>query len=83
MPVEVARFGVWVEWRCRAARREPDDRTWHHCRAQGKRGSIFWSDTDFFVIDTAYFVSSRLPLRFLYFDLQRKNFINGDARFRG
>jgi type I restriction enzyme S subunit len=50
---------------------------------KGNVGSIFWSDTDFFVIDTAYFVSSRLPLRFLYFDLQRKNFINGDAAVPG
>lgn len=50
---------------------------------KGNVGSIFWADTDFFVIDTAYYVSSMLPLRFLFFDLQGKNFINGDAAVPG
>ena len=50
---------------------------------KGNVGSLFWSETDFFVIDTAYFVTTRLPLRFFYFDLQCKNFINGDAAVPG
>ena len=43
---------------------------------KGNVGSVFWSDEDFFVIDTAYFVTSSVPLRFLFYDLQTKNFIN-------
>ena len=50
---------------------------------KGNVGSVFWSDTDFFVIDTAYFITATLPLRFVYFDIQSKNFINGDAAVPG
>lgn len=50
---------------------------------KGNVGSVFWSDLNFFVIDTAYFVASALPLRFWYFDLPGKNFINGDAAVPG
>lgn len=50
---------------------------------KGNVGSVFWSDFDFFVIDTAYYVTSNLPLRFWYFDLPGKNFINGDAAVPG
>ncbi len=50
---------------------------------KGNVGSVFWSDSDFFPIDTVYFVSSTLPLRFLYYDLQTKNFINTDAAVPG
>ena len=50
---------------------------------KGNVGSVFWSDEDFFVIDTAYFVSSRLPLRFLYYVLPTLNFINSDAAVPG
>lgn len=50
---------------------------------KGNVGSIFWSDEDFFVIDTAYFVEAFLPLRFLFYDLQTKNFINSDAAVPG
>jgi type I restriction enzyme S subunit len=50
---------------------------------KGNVGSVFWSDRDFFVIDTAYFVTSSVPLRFLFYDLQTKNFINGDAAVPG
>jgi type I restriction enzyme S subunit len=50
---------------------------------KGNVGSVFWSETEFFVIDTAYYVTSQLPLRFVFFDLQRKNFINGDAAVPG
>lgn len=50
---------------------------------KGNVGSVFWSDEDFFVIDTAYFVSSELPLRYLYHVLPTLNFINSDAAVPG
>ncbi len=50
---------------------------------KGNVGSVFWSDEDFSVIDTAYFVTSSVPLRFLFYDLQTKNFINNDAAVPG
>ena len=50
---------------------------------KGNVGSVFWSDDDFFVIDTAYYVRSELPLRFLYYELQTKNFLNNDAAVPG
>jgi type I restriction enzyme S subunit len=50
---------------------------------KGNVGSVFWSETDFFVIDTAYYVTSSLPLRFLYYLLPTLNFINGDAAVPG
>lgn len=50
---------------------------------KGNVGSVFWSDSDFFVIDTAYYVTSSLPLRFLYYLLPTLNFINGDAAVPG
>jgi type I restriction enzyme, S subunit len=50
---------------------------------KGNVGSVFWSDEDFFVIDTAYFVESCLPLRFLFYLLPTLNFINSDAAVPG
>jgi type I restriction enzyme S subunit len=50
---------------------------------KGNVGSVFWSDEDYFVIDTAYFVTSSIPLRFVFYDLQTKNFINTDAAVPG
>jgi len=50
---------------------------------KGNVGSVFWSDEDFYPIDTVYFVASKLPLRFLFYDLQTKNFLNNDAAVPG
>ncbi len=50
---------------------------------KGNVGSIFWSDDDFFVIDTAYFVTSSLPLRYLFYVLPTLNFINSHAAVPG
>ena len=50
---------------------------------KGNVGSVFWCEDDFFVIDTAYFVTSALPLRFLYYVLPTLNFINSDAAVPG
>jgi type I restriction enzyme, S subunit len=44
---------------------------------------VFWCNDDFFVIDTAYFVASALPLRFLFYVLPTLNFINSDAAVPG
>ena len=50
---------------------------------KGNVGSVFWCDDDFFVIDTAYIVTSSLPLRFLFYVLPTLNFINSDAAVPG
>jgi type I restriction enzyme S subunit len=50
---------------------------------KGNVGSVYWSDESFFPIDTAYFVTSKMPLRFLFYDLQTKNFLNNDAAVPG
>jgi type I restriction enzyme, S subunit len=50
---------------------------------KGNVGSVFWCDDDFFVIDTAYFVTSSLPLRYLFYVLPTLNFINSDAAVPG
>jgi type I restriction enzyme S subunit len=50
---------------------------------KGNVGSVFWSDEDFFVIDTAFFVTSLLPLRYLFYVLPTLNFINSDAAVPG
>jgi len=50
---------------------------------KGNVGSVFWSDEDFYPIDTVYYVVSKLPLRFLFHDLQMKGFLNSDAAVPG
>ena len=50
---------------------------------KGNVGSVFWCGNDFFVIDTAYFVTSSIPLRFLFYVLPTLNFINSDAAVPG
>jgi type I restriction enzyme S subunit len=50
---------------------------------KGNVGSVFWSEESFYTIDTAYFVTSKMPLRFLFYDLQTKNFLNNDAAVPG
>lgn len=50
---------------------------------KGNVGSIFWSFEDFYPIDTVYFVSSKVSLYFLYFNLKTQNFINSDAAVPG
>lgn len=50
---------------------------------KGNVGSVFWSKTDFFVIDTAYFVKTDLPLHYIFYNLQDQNFINNDAAVPG
>jgi len=50
---------------------------------KGNVGSVFWCVEDFFVIDTAYFVTSSLPLRYLFYVLPTLNFLNSDAAVPG
>jgi len=46
---------------------------------KGNVGSVYWVDSDFYSIDTTYFVESKLPLVFCYYLLKNQNFINGDS----
>lgn len=50
---------------------------------KGNVGSVFWCAENFYVIDTAYFVTSSLPLRYLYYVLPTLNFLNSDAAVPG
>ena len=50
---------------------------------KGNVGSVFFCEPDFWVIDTAYYVRSSLPLQFVYFNLRTQNFLNNDAAVPG
>lgn len=50
---------------------------------KGNVGSVFFCHSDFWVIDTAYYVSTELPLHYVYFNLLTQNFLNNDAAVPG
>jgi type I restriction enzyme S subunit len=50
---------------------------------KGNVGSVHWSESPFFPIDTVYYVVTGLPLDYVYFNLQRQNFLNNDAAVPG
>jgi type I restriction enzyme S subunit len=50
---------------------------------KGNIGSVYWSDDDFWPIDTVYYVESALSLFFLYFNLKEQHFVNTDAAVPG
>ncbi len=50
---------------------------------KGNVGSVFFCDCDFWVIDTAYYVSSEMPLHYIFFNLLTQNFLNNDAAVPG
>lgn len=50
---------------------------------KGNVGSVYWTFENFYPIDTVFYVKSALPLYYVYFDLQRQNFINNDAAVPG
>jgi type I restriction enzyme S subunit len=50
---------------------------------KGNVGSVFWSDVDFYPIDTVFFVRTELSLPYVFYDLQHQNFISGDAAVPG
>ncbi|MEW6618811.1 MAG: restriction endonuclease subunit S [bacterium] len=50
---------------------------------KGNVGSIFWSDRDFFPIDTVFYVRTTICLHYVYYYLRQMNFINSDAAVPG
>ncbi len=50
---------------------------------KGNVGSIHWSEVPFYPIDTVFYVKTALPLNYVYFNLQRQNFLNNDAAVPG
>jgi type I restriction enzyme, S subunit len=50
---------------------------------KGNVGSIFWVNTDFYPIDTVYFVTAEESSLFLYHALQHVQFINTDVAVPG
>lgn len=50
---------------------------------KGNVGSVYWSDADFFPIDTTFYVKSDLPLTYLCFNLRGQHLINSDAAVPG
>jgi len=50
---------------------------------KGNVGSVFWCDSGFYPIDTVFYAVTDLPLRYVFFSLQRMNFINNDAAVPG
>ncbi len=50
---------------------------------KGNVGSVFWSDVDFFPIDTVFYVRSKVCLHYIYYNLKAQHFINNDAAVPG
>lgn len=50
---------------------------------KGNVGSVHWSEHDFYPIDTVFYVRTKLPLHFVFYNLQRQNFLNNDAAVPG
>jgi len=50
---------------------------------KGNVGSVFFCHSDFWVIDTAYYVRSDVSQYFLYLNLLTQNFLNNDAAVPG
>ena len=50
---------------------------------KGNVGSVYWSDRDFFPIDTTYYAESALPLRFLDQLLRTLKFVDSHAAVPG
>ena len=52
---------------------------------KGNVGSVYWSQKDFYPIDTVFYVRKRNSdsLYYIYFNLRRQNFINSDAAVPG
>jgi type I restriction enzyme S subunit len=50
---------------------------------KGNVGSVHWTDTAYFPIDTVFYVITELPLHYVFFNLRTQNFISGDAAVPG
>jgi type I restriction enzyme S subunit len=50
---------------------------------KGNVGTVFWSDEDFYPIDTVFYVRTKVCLHYIYYNLKGQNFINKDAAVPG
>lgn len=50
---------------------------------KGNVGSVYWSQTPFYAIDTVYYVKTDLSLQYVYQNFQNQNFINSDSSVPG
>lgn len=50
---------------------------------KGNVGAVYWSDVDFYPIDTTYFVKTELPLLWVYHLLQTLEFLDSHAAVPG
>jgi type I restriction enzyme, S subunit len=50
---------------------------------KGNVGSVFWVTKDFYPIDTAFYVKTKISLYYSFFNLQHQHFIEGDAAVPG
>ena len=50
---------------------------------KGNAGAVFWVDNDFYPIDTAFYIKSKLSLEFTYYLVKHQNFVLGDAAVPG
>lgn len=50
---------------------------------KGNVGSVFWSNENFYPIDTVFYVITEMNLPYCYFALKDQNFINNDAAVPG
>lgn len=50
---------------------------------KGNVGSVFWTEQNFYPIDTVYYVKTELPLEYVFFNLQRQRFLSNDAAVPG
>jgi len=50
---------------------------------KGNVGSVHWSNSDFFPIDTVFYVKTKLSLYYVFYNFQTQNFINADAAVPG
>ena len=50
---------------------------------KGNVGTVYWSNSSFYPIDTDYFVKTELSLHYVYYNLLEQNFLNNDAAVPG
>ena len=50
---------------------------------KGNVGTVYWSETDFYPIDTVFYVRTDLSLPYVYYNLQGQRFLNSDAAVPG
>ncbi|HKP53541.1 MAG TPA: restriction endonuclease subunit S [Chloroflexia bacterium] len=66
---------------------------WHHTHLvpgpgiivgrKGNVGTVFWSSSDFYPIDTVFYVRTQIPLHYIFYNLREQHFINNDAAVPG